>query len=266
MYSSPHLALKYLQYYLTASNGKGHGTHSPFVFDFIRHVLNDRAYYPEYKTAEKLREQALKDTTLLAVEDYGAGTSAGKKNDRRTITSIARQAVKPRKYARLLFRIVRKYQPQHIVELGTSLGITTAYLSLANPTASIITLEGAKEVAAVARKHFESLQLSNIRIVEGNFDHTLSSVINGLSSIDFAFIDGNHRREPTLRYFEQMLAKTGNDSIIVIDDIHWSDEMEGAWRDIRQHPAARCTIDLFFMGIVFFRSEFRERQQFTVRF
>ncbi|NOT52451.1 MAG: SAM-dependent methyltransferase [Chitinophagaceae bacterium] len=265
MYSTWQLAIKYLKYYFTASNGKGHGTHSPFIFHFITHVLNDKEHYHEYERAEGLRKKMLDDNSVITVEDLGAGSSISRTSSR-TISSIAKAAAKSKKMGQLLFRIVKEYQPETIVELGTSLGITTSYLSLANKDAEIITMEGAKEVAAIAAKNFELFGSKNTRLVEGNFDYTLLPVISGLTKIDLAFIDGNHRQEPTERYFSQLLSKTHNDSILIFDDIHWSREMEQAWKTIQDHPSVRCSIDLFFIGIVFFRQEFREKQHFTVRF
>ena len=265
MYSAPKLALKYLNYYITASNGKGHGIHSPFIFHFISEVLSDKKNYPEYDKIEKLRKQLLQDKTLLEVEDLGAGSSINKTN-RRSVADIARNAAKPKKFGQLLFRIVREYQPINILELGTSLGITTTYLSLAKKDAAIITMEGAGQVAQMANNNFQALAITNASIVQGNFDNTLLPVLQGLPSVDFAFIDGNHRQEPTERYFAELLLKTHNDSILIFDDIHWSREMEQAWQTIKEHPSVRCTIDLFFIGIVFFRQEFREKQHFNLRF
>ena len=265
MYNSFQLALKFLQYYFTASNGKGHGTHSPFVFDFITKVLNDKTRYAAYAMIENLRKQMLRDQTVLSIEDFGAG-SAVSKTDERTVASIAKNAAKPKKYGQLLYRIVKTYRPQTILELGTSLGITTSYLSLANPGARIITLEGASSLAAVAKKNFNTLQIKNIELIEGNFDNTLSSSVLQLSPVNFVFVDGNHRHEPTVSYFQQILPHTNNDSILVFDDIHWSRDMEKAWESIKADKSVRCTIDLFFIGIVLFRREFKEKQHFVIRF
>ena len=265
MYSRTQLILRYLQYYFTASNGKGHGVHSPFLFEFITKILNDKTAYREYQKVQELRGKMLNDHTILDVEDLGAGSSVNKTN-KRTISSIARNAAKPKKLGQLLFRMVKYYQPSTILELGTSLGITTSYLSLAKPDTKVITMEGAKRIAEVARSNFRNLEIGNIEIVEGNFDTTLSSVVSGLSSVDFAFVDGNHRKEPTERYFQQLLSKINNDSILVFDDIHWSSGMEEAWEVIKNHEAVRCSIDLFFIGIVLFRKEFKEKQHFVIRF
>lgn len=265
MYSAVQLGIKYFQYYFSASSSKGHGMHSPFVFEFITKVLNDKTKYPAYQQVENLRQQSLKDQSVLTIEDFGAGSTIDKTNQR-SIASITKNAAKPAKYGQLLHRMIRHYQPQAILELGTSLGITTSYLSLAKPDAKLTTMEGATAIAATARQNFKTLKLNNVEIVTGNFDDTLSTVIDQLSSVNFVFVDGNHRSEPTERYFSQLLPVTNNDSILIFDDIHWSREMEQVWNTIKQHPSVRCTIDLFFIGIVLFRQEFKEKQHFSIRF
>lgn len=265
MYSAPRMLFSYLRYWLTAANGKGHGMHSPFVYAFIRDVLNDRKQYPEYAITEQLRAGLKRDNRLLSVDDFGAGSVTG--SDRqRSVASIAASAAKPPKYGQLLFRMVRYYQPAAILELGTSLGITTHYLSLANPAASVLTMEGAAQIARIATDGFVASALGNTRLQEGNFDQTLPALLATGYRPDFVFIDGNHRKEPTLRYFEWLLPVAGNDCIFVFDDIHWSAEMESAWHVIKNHPAVTCSIDLFFIGIVVFRKEFHEKQDFIIRF
>jgi predicted O-methyltransferase YrrM len=265
MYSSLQLARKYLHYYLTAYNGKGHGMHSPFVFQFILHVLNNRSGYQPPGEIEQLRKALLKDQRLLDIEDLGAGSRVANRK-KRTVAQLARTALKQKKYAQLLYRLVKHYQPQKMVELGTSLGITASYLAVANPSAGLITIEGSEEIAAVAGENFNRLQLKNVQQQVGNFDDRLPDVLQNHSPIDLAYIDGNHRYEPTLRYFHQLLPAVHNNAILVFDDIHWSEEMEKAWNEIQQHPSVQCTVDIFFLGFVFFRKEFKVRQHFAIRF
>lgn len=265
MYSPFRLALKYGAYYAKASDRKGHGMHSPFVFDFIKNVLNDRTIYPEYLKIEALRKNLLADKRVLNVTDMGAG-SAVNNQSKRTIAALAASAAKPPKYARLLHRLVKYYRPKNILEFGTSLGISAAYLANGNPSASVITMEGSGEIASTAIKNFESLSIQNIQVLQGNFDNLLPGLLQKINRFDLVFIDGNHRQEPTERYFNLLKPALHNDSIIVFDDIHWSKEMEMAWRNIISDSRVRCSIDLFFVGIVFLREEFREKQHFAVRF
>jgi len=260
------MALKFIRYYFTAMNGRGHGMHSPFVFEFITNVLNDGRHFYAYQQIEKIRQSLLADTRLLTIEDFGAGSRVIK-NNTRTVSSIARSSVKPKKFSRLLFRMVDFYQPKIILELGTSLGITTAYLASANPNATVITMEGAAPVAAVANENFSKLHLHNIQLAEGNFNTTLPPVISHLPApVGLAFIDGNHRYQPTINYFEQILTKSNGFTIIILDDIHWSKEMEQAWQYVQQHTQVTTTIDLFFIGIVLLRNEFKAKQHFSIRF
>ncbi|HWB26852.1 MAG TPA: class I SAM-dependent methyltransferase [Chitinophagaceae bacterium] len=265
MYSKFQAAKKYFQYYINAYNGKGHGVHSPFVFEFITRVLNDKRVYPPFKNIEALRARLKQDDTLLTIEDFGAGSRVNS-NIHRTVSSIAKSALKQKKFSQLFSRLVNYYQPVTIVELGTSLGITTAYMASAKPGGQVITMEGATQVAAVARKNFAALGLNNITVTEGNFDDTLPGVLQNIPQVGLAFVDGNHRKQPTLQYFEQLLQKSGDDTILVFDDIHWSAEMEEAWEVIQQHGRVTLTIDLFFIGLVFLRKEQKVKQHFAVRF
>jgi predicted O-methyltransferase YrrM len=265
VYSSFQLAKKYFNYYLHASNGKGHGMHSPFVFDFILNVLNNKNNYQLPEEIERLRKELLRDKRVIEIEEMGAGSRINSSNQR-SVNQIAKSALKSKRLAQVLFRLVKHYQPQTIVELGTSLGITTAYFSKANPNASITTIEGSRQVAAIANESFQKLNCTNIQPVTGNFDQVLPSVINQLSSIDLAYIDGNHRYQPTINYFHQFLSKSNNQTILVFDDIHWSTEMEQAWEEIKSHSYVQYTIDIFFLGFVFFRQEFKVKQHFKIRF
>ncbi len=264
-YSNLQLAKKFLQYYRKASNSQGHGMHSPFVFDFILHVLNNRKGYEAPVQVEALRKKLLSDPTLLEIEDLGAGSRSGAARQR-SIGQLARTALKPKKYAQLLYRLARHYQPRSIIELGTSLGLTTSYFALAHPPVAIHTIEGSPAIAAAAGQNFEALGISSIRQHIGNFDQLLPVVLQELPSPDLVYIDGNHRLEPTLDYFLQCRNAAHADTILVFDDIHWSPEMEQAWDEIRKHPDVRYTVDLFFLGFVFFRNDFKVKQDFSIRF
>lgn len=265
MYTSFQLALKYIKYHFTAANGKGHGTHSPFVFEFIKFVLNDTKKYSIYSTIEKQRALLLADEKGIDVEDFGAGSTVIK-TKKRVIKDIAASSLKPKKYSQLLFRIVQYYNKKNVLELGTSLGITTAYLASAENRPFVSTMEGSNRIAEVAQHNFDVLNLKNVVIINGDFEKTLPIFLASTKTIDLAFLDGNHRKVPTLAYFEQILSNLNSESIVVFDDIHWSKEMEESWAIIKQHEAVTLSIDLFFIGIVFFKKDFKVKQHFTIKF
>lgn len=266
MYSKTKLASKYIQYWIKASNGKGHGIHSPFVFEFVQQVLVPKIHIAAASDIERMRQQLKISQQEILLDDFGAGSRVVKQS-KRSIATIARSSLKSRKYSSLLARMVAFYQPASIIELGTSLGITAAYMAAANPNATVYTIEGAQVVAAVANKNFEILGLKNIHSYVGNFDIVLPELLQQINKVtDFVFIDGNHRLQPTLQYFHWLLKHSNEDTIMIFDDIHWSKEMEQAWHEIQNNPAVTATIDLFFIGIVLFRKSFKSKQHFTIRF
>jgi len=265
LYSKFQLTKKFLHYYLASSNGKGHGIHSPFVFDFIKNVLNDSKTYSCYKPIEQKRKDLLRNFTIIEVEDFGAGSAVIKTN-KRVIANMATTSLKPKKYAQLLCRMVNYYSPKTIVELGTSFGITSTYLASALSPSTVFTCEGSDAIAAVAKQNFDDLKFKNIHITIGDFNKTLSPLLTRLKTVNFAFVDGNHLKKPTITYFTELLKYSNVNTILIFDDIHWSIEMEEAWAVIKQHPTVTLTLDLFFLGIVFFNTDFNHKQHFTIRF
>ena len=265
MYSSLTLFRKYLQYLFKASNGKGHGVHSPFVFKFIKEVLNQKVDSAIVSPIEKQRAKLVADPTFIQVWDRGAGSRQTNRSQR-SIRSIAKSALKPKKYSQLLYKIIAYYKPLQVLEMGTSLGITTCYLAAANSSAHVVTMEGAPNVVMVAKNTFDQLQFNNIEIQEGDFDELLPQYLNNTKQIGVAYVDGNHRYEPTIHYFKLLLEKANEDSILIFDDIHWSEEMEKAWAEIKSHAAVTLTVDLFFIGLVFIRKAQKEKEHFIIRY
>ena len=263
MYSAYQLFLKYLRYRIIALNGKGHGAHSPFVYGFIKNLLNDQRNFYAYDQVEQLRVQMRKDQQCIQIEDFGAGSRVHATSTRK-VSAIAASSLKPKKYGQLLFRMVAYFQPQTILELGTSLGVTSAYLSMANPAAKVWSMEGAPAIADLAEANFKSLGIENIQLVRGDFDKTLAPVLASIETLDFVFVDGNHRYAPTVNYFNMLKPKMKEHSVLIFDDIHWSQEMEAAWEEIKKDKSISLTIDLFFIGVVFFRKEQLVKQDFTI--
>jgi predicted O-methyltransferase YrrM len=228
-------------------------------------ILRDRIVYPQYKIVKELREKLLDDHRY--VEKRNLGASAHDISIQKSLLPVRiitkKYAVAPR-YGELLFRISRFFTPEMTLELGTSLGISAAYLSLGNPEGRVITIEGCEETAALARENFDKLGLTNVRLVMGNFDEALPAILSEVDRLDMIFIDGNHRKDPTLDYFHRCLPHIHGKSVMILDDIHWSKGMEETWDEVRNHPLVKVTVDLFYMGLVFFRDEL-SKENFILR-
>lgn len=241
-----------------------HDVHSPFVFELVTKVIKPRSSVAEIKSVEAMRKQLLNDESEINVTDYGTAFG-GPRFYKRKISAIARHSAKPGKYAHLLYRITAFYKPVSVLELGTSFGISTAYMSFGHSQSGIMTLEGCPETATVAKETFSSLGLKNIDVITGSFEETLDNTLTGHRSFDLIFFDGNHRKEPTLKYFQKCLESKNDNSIFIFDDINWSDEMGEAWNAIKQHQSVTTTVDLFQLGLVFFNPDL-SKQHFTIRF
>ena len=252
--------LKYFKYILTSKTK--YGIHSPFVFSFVVDILDKKVKQDEFIKIEEIRKKLLKSNETINTEDFGTGGSIEKTNIKK-IKKIARNSAKSKKYGKLLFKIVQFYKPNNILELGTSLGISTLYQSLGNKSAKFISIEGCENIAKQAQIIMNEFG-ANADIFIGNFDEVLPEIINKFNNLDYVFFDGNHRKEPTIRYFNQCLDKINNDSIFIFDDIHWSKEMEDAWETIKNNEHVTVSIDLFFIGIIFFRKE-QIKQHFVIR-
>lgn len=246
--------LKYIKFFFKARNTKGHGVHSPFVFDFLSNVIYTKNEFYVFSAIESIRKDLNQNQQELFIKDLGTGV------DRQsTVSSIARKSLQKKKYAQLFFRIIQQYKFQNILELGTSLGVTTAYLASTSAKTKCITLEGSPAIANVARENFKNLNLNNIQIIEGNIDETLAQALNTLEKVDFALIDANHQSKAVLNYFELILQHSTTNTIMIIDDIYWSDDMEKAWKAIKAHPKVTTTIDLFQLGIVFLKADLHKK-------
>lgn len=252
----------YFKFLLKSTNE--HGIHSPFVFDFITKCLYKKTSnkYKQILRLSENRKHLLSNHLKINVTDFGAGSRIFKSNNR-SISKIAKNAGISDKRGRILYQIVQYFLAEQILEIGTSLGMATTYLSLANSNAKITTLEGCKETAKIAKDQFNKLEITNVETIIGDFKDTLSKTIVN-KKYDLIYLDGNHQKEATINYFEQCLETVHNESIFIFDDIHWSKPMEQAWEYIMNHPKVTISIDTFQWGIVFFRKE-QLKEHFVIR-
>lgn len=254
-----HIVKSYLKFIWNSTNA--HGVHSPFVFDLVQKCFYDRTDYAAYKTLKQYRNSLLQNKNTIEVTDFGAGSRVFKSNTR-AINKIAQNAGISKKDAKLLFRIANYFKPENVLEIGTSLGLATSVLAVAN-VAEIATLEGCQETAKVAQLHFQKFNFK-VNSVVTEFEGHLQTLNLQPQNFDLIYFDGNHSKEATLNYFELLLSTVSNETVWIFDDIHWSEGMEEAWEIIKKHPKVTVTIDTFQWGFVFFRKE-QEKEHFVIR-
>ncbi|MEP7094125.1 MAG: class I SAM-dependent methyltransferase [Flavobacterium sp.] len=244
-----------------------HAVHSPFVFNLLTKCFYDKKVKPEYSILKRYRKSLLENKNFIEVTDFGAGSRVFKSN-RRQISKIAKTAGISPKRAELLFRVTRYFEPENILEIGTSLGLATSALALGNPKATVITLEGCPETANQCQFQLQKFNFNNVNSIVTEFEKYFQDIKLRLKTetenFNLIYFDGNHSKKATLAYFELLLPTIINDSVWIFDDIHWSLEMEEAWKIIKNHPKVRVSIDTFQWGFVFFRRE-QEKEHFIIR-
>lgn len=258
--------VSWLRHWLTAWNTGGEGVHSPYLFEWVRMVMSDKSAYYVWKDIEALREVMLRDERVIAFVDYGSGRgqSDDKKKSDCLVKDIAKRSLARKQYAQMLYRLVNwlgNGRSLDIVELGTSLGVTTAYLAAVRSGNRVVTLEGCEAVAEVARENWKKLGLNNVECLVGEItEASLRSTVATLNrGVDIAFIDANHTYASTREYFNVLAENVHEKSVIVVDDIHHSEEMERAWKEICADVRVTSTIDLYQMGLVFFDKHYWKR-------
>jgi predicted O-methyltransferase YrrM len=243
---------RYLKYLIVSKNRKGHGIHSPFVFDLVSRVFRNKTAPAIVYTIEEARNRLLDDKRSIVTRDFGAA-AYGNAEQLRKISGIARHSAIPKRYALLLANMAAEFGRPLIVEFGTSFGISTMYLASACTDARVLTMEGCPASGEIARRNFNEAGLKNIELMIGPFEENLTEITGQKICPGLVFIDGNHRKKPVLEYFEKIADISGNNTVIIIDDINYSEEMEEAWSEIKKNGKISLTIDIYRMGIVFFR-------------
>ena len=252
---------RFCKHYFFAKNL--HGTHSPFVFALLTNVIYKKTKFKFSEAIEFQRNKLLNNASIITINDLGAGSNV-LITKKRSINAMAKSSLKSKKLAELLARLADHFQPQQIIELGTSFGITTAYLAQAAQKAKITTIEGCPEIAEIASSLFANLALNNIQLIVGNIDSVLKDVAKNSKALDFVYFDGNHTEEATLRYFYVCIPFSTASSVFVFDDIYWSTGMYNAWQKIKSNPNVTVTIDLFHIGLVFFKKD-QAKEHFLIR-
>ena len=280
-------AKSWLRHQLTAWNTGGEGVHSPYLFEWVRMVMMDKNAYYIWGEIERCREKMLRDERELEFVDYGSAIKSRslesgseavcrlEYRDTRRVRDIARRSLAKRKYAQMLSRLVNWLGASHslengsgtacslefrgltIVELGTSLGVTTAYMAAMDSRNRVVTFEGCEAVANIAKENWKALNINNIECRVGKID--AEQLTRDIEHLDVAFIDANHTYEGTCKYFDILAGKVREKSVIVVDDIHHSEEMEKAWKTICADERVTSTIDLYQMGLVFFDKHYWKR-------
>ncbi|MDX2432096.1 MAG: class I SAM-dependent methyltransferase [Bacteroides sp.] len=245
---------KYIQHLFHLSNRKGFGIHSPYLFEFVNKVLFNGAKVHLPKEILRTHRELKRDETKIPDMKLGAASHVTTSGER-SVASFVRHSSVKEKYGALLYRITHWFKPDMIIELGSGLGISTLYLASGSQKVPLHSIEGNTDRAAFAAQLICESKLGSASVHWGDMGEKLDDLIPLIKGRFVAFVDGNHRYEPTVAYVKKLVEVAGDEAIIIMDDIYWSKEMYKAWREVISWPDVRVSIDLYQMGILLLRKD-----------
>jgi len=251
---------KYLYFLLEASNQ--HGVHSPFIYQLVTQCFYKKIPKNLWKTFLNSRKYLEDNSEKKKTTALGSASKIFKSNTH-PVSKIAKVAGITNKKANLLIKTINYLKPKQILEIGTAMSLGTSAIKTENDAVSILTLEECPETSKILQKLFEKNNFKAIEIINRNFSKTLSMNTQN-KQFDCIIFDRNHSKKATLNYFEECLKTVHNNSFFIFDAIYWTPEMQEVWAIIKKHSKVTVTVDVFHLGIVFFRKE-QAKEHFKIR-
>lgn len=254
-----HPSIAYFHYWFRSTNQ--YGVHSPFVYDLM---TKRRKKIPqnEARLLNELRQQLYTNDEFIEINDFGTGSRVFDSNFRQ-IQKIAKISGISPYWGKKLYTLVNYLQPESILELGTSLGLSTAYMAAAQHQVKLTSIEGCASTHKVARSSLKDWPYGKLNLINDSFDSALNNLKAG-QTFDMIYFDGHHAKQPTLNYFERCLSFANESSVFFFDDIYWSKEMKETWQELIERKEVTLSIDCYKWGILFFRKK-QDKQHFILR-
>lgn len=255
----------YVRFRFDSKPRHGYGIHSPFVFKVYTKIIEPDSKEDVFKPIEEYRKELKRSGLTIIKKSVNGIVNNNLHGEEISLRKIASTVSIPSHLGRLLYRINHNFKFDNVVELGTSIGISSLYLAAGNKECPIYTIDGEESVQNIATNRFWQLGYKNITAINGDFNIELPKLLEQITSVGLVFIDGNHNGEALCSYVETLLPKITENSVIVVDDIRWSPDMELAWNKLVNNKNVTISFDLFRCGILFFRKGI-QKQNFKLRF
>ena len=232
-----------------------HGVEGKHIAQAFLKTLNGENTPDEnqlFKKLNQFRLDLITDKRKISFEEIGHKSIM-------TVAEVVDRAASPEIWAQFFYRLSQASRIKNILEIGTNLGISGQYFIKAlegKKNAKFISMEGVKGLCEIASTRFDLISGENhFEVVHGLYDKSLQNIVISNIYFDLIFIDGNHRYEATLKYFELLKNNLSYRAIVIFDDIHWSSGMRRAWREICTQKGVVFSVNFFKLGLIVFDSK-----------
>lgn len=234
---------------------RGFGVHSPFVFHLITKVIEEKCLYYCFYDIELIRKQF-----LFREERVGCPHRRRKGILQQCAVGeiVRREGIRP-PHGALLFRLTNYFKPKHILQVGTSVGFSTLYLTAYAKGLQCITLENVAPFADLARQVFEKAGCTFVDLRVGAYNALLPAALEEMKRLDFVFFNTLEDEEDVAGLFNQCLAHVHNDTVFVCEGIQTTPRMRAFWKRVCGLPEVTVTLDLYSVGIILFNKKLHKR-------
>ena len=246
----------YVNFIFSATNQ--HGVHSPFVYQLVTKCFYNRKNRPEYRKIGEYRKDVFQEKQQLHIQP---NCSTFFKANTYKISKLAKIYAPSWKRSKFLTRLTNYLNCKSVLEIGTQMGIRTSCFA-SHKNCDVITIDNCEETQKIAREKLKKHHFSTIKFCLQEF--TQQEILVDQKKIDCIYIGNTRKKQSTLHLFEEALKKVHNDSVILIEGLHWSKDMNQAWKEIKENKQVSVTIDTFYLGLVFFRKE-QAKEHFKIR-
>ncbi len=227
---------------------------SPLVYQLCLDIQSAHDAKTQFKKIEDKRAQLLMDNTLINVQSLGSQSKVNR-SEIRSIRQIALSSVSPRNKCELLYGLVKTTKAKTVLELGTSLAISTAYVAAVDRVDYIKSVEDSSKI----HSYNENLaHNSKINMIQSDFQSYIENELNNKAKYDCIVLDGRHDEIATISYVNQLINLLNPNGIIIVDDIYWSNGLMNAWKTLRNDYRYNLKIDLFYYGVLSNQASIKE--------
>ena len=245
--------------YIRKAQGR-HQIHSPYVYDFVDVCVQKVLPITFQKQLISVSKELRNNHTPIDQFDLGAGSKI--KESTNTIARVYKKSSSKGTFFNILYQISSHYQPKLVLELGTNLGLGTIALASGIQSGKVISIEGCKNTLTIAQENISKLNLQNIELIHSSFDKYLDNINNLI--FDLVYIDGDHKGESLERYLTKLNEFTHDETLFILDDIRWSDDMFLAWNNLSKSTDYHLSMDLFKMGILV-KKQSKYKEHFVIK-
>jgi len=219
---------------------KGYGVHSPFTYNLITKVIEEKTPYYAFEDIENFRKELL--------------------NRDNPVKTLIAQETQSKNYGALLFRLVNFFKCRTILQTGGSTGLMSLYLALpSRKNCNCYVLEERTGLLGTIRNFAENYSLNNLHLIEGIYMESLYRLKQEIASFDFIFINAMGDSVKTREALQLIETFICPDTIMVIDNIRRDKAMKKLWKEIKNRPDVGPTIDLLSLGLVFFNTRLQKK-------